>query len=69
MLNAANEVAVEAFLNGVIAFSEIPEIVKSVLDSHTPQETVTLEDILNADRLARDKARELSGSKMVRAKA
>jgi 1-deoxy-D-xylulose-5-phosphate reductoisomerase len=68
-LNAANEVAVEAFLSGVIAFSEIPEIVESVLDSHAPQETVSLEDILKADQLARDKARLLSGSKPVRTQA
>ena len=36
-LNAANEVAVEAFLNNGIAYQEIPQIIESVLDAHSPQ--------------------------------
>ncbi len=64
VLNAANEVAVEAFLNSAIAFSEIPEVVKSVMDAHVPLAAGTLDAILHADRWARDRARELSGGRV-----
>ena len=37
VLNAANEVAVEAFLNSGIAYQEIPQIIESVLDAHSPR--------------------------------
>jgi 1-deoxy-D-xylulose-5-phosphate reductoisomerase len=57
VLNAANEVAVEAFLNNSIAFHEIPQIIESVLDAHTPQEASDLDGILKADTWARAEAR------------
>jgi 1-deoxy-D-xylulose-5-phosphate reductoisomerase len=57
VLNAANEVAVEAFLNGGIAFREIPLIIESVLDAHAPQMAPDLEMVLNADAWARDEAK------------
>jgi 1-deoxy-D-xylulose-5-phosphate reductoisomerase len=57
VLNAANEVAVEAFLNNSIAFHEIPQIIESVLDAHTPQEASDLDGILKADAWAREEAR------------
>jgi 1-deoxy-D-xylulose-5-phosphate reductoisomerase len=62
VLNAANEVAVDAFLNGGIAFQEISQIIESVLDSHLPQTASELENILTADAWARDEARILSHS-------
>jgi 1-deoxy-D-xylulose-5-phosphate reductoisomerase len=52
-LNAANEIAVEAFLNGLIAWGRIAEINETVLnlcDGFVPQ---TVGDIIEADRLAR----------------
>jgi 1-deoxy-D-xylulose-5-phosphate reductoisomerase len=61
-LNAANEVAVEAFLNGEIAFQEIPQIIQSVLNAHTPQDASRLESVLQADAWARREARILSQS-------
>jgi 1-deoxy-D-xylulose-5-phosphate reductoisomerase len=62
VLNAANEVAVDAFLNNGIAFHEIAQVIESVLKSHRPQKATDLEDILTADAWARDEARILSRS-------
>lgn len=56
VLNAANEVAVEAFLNNGIAYQEIPRIIESVLSSHSPQDAEDLETILKADAWAREEA-------------
>jgi 1-deoxy-D-xylulose-5-phosphate reductoisomerase len=57
VLNAANEVAVEAFLNYELAFQEIPVIIEYVLDAHQPQVASDLETILKADAWAREEAR------------
>lgn len=58
-LNAANEVAVEAFLNGGIRFGEIAEIIRATMESHTRRELECLENALEADRWAREKALSL----------
>ena len=58
-MNAANEVAVEAFLNGGIRFTDIAEIIRSTMDVHAAKEIETLEDALEADRWAREKAESL----------
>jgi 1-deoxy-D-xylulose-5-phosphate reductoisomerase len=55
-LNAANEVAVHAFLDGRIAFTDIVSCVRAVVDAHEPQPADELEGVLEADRLARAKA-------------
>ncbi len=52
MLNAANEVAVDAFLNRRIRFTEIASIIDDVLNHEASVPTVCLEDVLAADRLA-----------------
>ena len=52
-LNAANEVAVEAFLARKIAFSDIPATVETVLASHEPGDGLSLEGVLDADADAR----------------
>jgi 1-deoxy-D-xylulose-5-phosphate reductoisomerase len=57
VLNAANEVAVEAFLNNEIAFQEIPVIIEYVLDAHQPQAVTDLEMVLKADAWAREEAK------------
>ncbi|CUU07908.1 1-deoxy-D-xylulose 5-phosphate reductoisomerase [Candidatus Kryptobacter tengchongensis] len=49
VLNAANEVAVEAFLNKKIKFTKIPEIIKRAIDAHKPKFNPELEDILRVD--------------------
>jgi len=59
VLNAANEVAVEAFLSGSLAFTAIPEVIERALHD-VPQEPIRhFSDLFRADALARDRAREL----------
>jgi len=58
-MNAANEIAVEAFLNGGIRFTDIAEIIRNTMDVHTTKDIETLEDALEADRWAREKAESL----------
>ncbi len=58
-MNAANEVAVDAFLNGGIRFVEIAEVIRSTMDAHTHRDITGLEDALEADRWAREKAESL----------
>ena len=56
-MNAANEVAVQAFLDGEIPFTGITEIVSEVVMNHVPKEATAIETILSADRAARAQAR------------
>ena len=56
-LNAANEVAVEAFLAGRIPFDRIPAVLERVLEARPPGPADTLEAVLAADREAREAAR------------
>ena len=59
VLNAANEVAVEAFLSGSLAFTAIPEVIERALHD-VPQEPIRhFSDLFRADALARDRAGEL----------
>ena len=58
VLNAANEVAVPAFLEGRIPFPAIWEMVEAVMSRHSVVEHPTLEAILQADAWARTAARE-----------
>ncbi len=53
VLNAANEAAVEAFLNGRIRFGKIVELVEQALDCIVPQPVEVLENIFDADQHAR----------------
>ncbi|MEW6741640.1 MAG: 1-deoxy-D-xylulose-5-phosphate reductoisomerase [Planctomycetota bacterium] len=56
VLNAANEVAVEAFLAGEIAFNRIAATVEAVLDKMPQRTNPDLETVLEADRKAREEA-------------
>jgi 1-deoxy-D-xylulose-5-phosphate reductoisomerase len=56
VLNAANEVAVEAFLGGRAGFSDIPRIVEAVMGKVTHVESPGLEALLAADAAAREEA-------------
>ena len=49
VLSAADEVAVSAFLNGKIGFTDIHRVVESVVNSHTPTSGESLEELLDAD--------------------
>jgi 1-deoxy-D-xylulose-5-phosphate reductoisomerase len=60
VLNAANEVAVDAFINWKISFPEISETVRQVLESHAVVLHPTLTQILEADAWARVEAARLS---------
>lgn len=53
VLNGANEIAVEKFLNGKISFLQIPELIEQTMDAYTVKYEYTLEDLLEADTWAR----------------
>lgn len=56
LLNAANEVAVASFLAGALGFLQIPALIEAVL-AEVPRGPVSgLEDVLAADRIARERA-------------
>jgi 1-deoxy-D-xylulose-5-phosphate reductoisomerase len=55
-LNAANEIAVQAFLDGRIRLSEIPFILRRVMDAHISNPLSDLETVIEVDRWARDTA-------------
>jgi 1-deoxy-D-xylulose-5-phosphate reductoisomerase len=62
VLNAADEVAVAAFLAGQIPFASIPEIVSRALEALPVHPPAHFEDLFEADRRAREVAGELVGS-------
>jgi 1-deoxy-D-xylulose-5-phosphate reductoisomerase len=59
VLNAANEVAVEAFLEGRIRFREIHRVIDKTMQRHRATRTVDIDEILSVDRWARDHASSL----------
>jgi 1-deoxy-D-xylulose-5-phosphate reductoisomerase len=62
VLNAANEVAVQAFLDRRIGFLGIAGTIRRTMDAHTPAEVATIADALGADAWARAKAGEIADS-------
>ncbi|MGQ0563089.1 MAG: 1-deoxy-D-xylulose-5-phosphate reductoisomerase [Gemmatimonadota bacterium] len=56
--NAANEVAVAAFLASDLPFPAIPEVIDAALQAHQPQPVNSLDVVLEADRQARAAARD-----------
>lgn len=58
VLNAANEVAVEAFASRRIRFPDIPTVVRRVMDRHPVIPHPTLEQIIEADQWARHEAEQ-----------
>jgi 1-deoxy-D-xylulose-5-phosphate reductoisomerase len=58
VLNAANEVAVEAFLKGRIGFDHIPNVVAATMDGHKAIPLREVEDVLEANQWAKEKALE-----------
>ena len=59
VMSAANDVAVERFLNREIPFGGIWKIIEKVMNAHTPRPQSSLEDIMDADARARAQAREI----------
>jgi 1-deoxy-D-xylulose-5-phosphate reductoisomerase len=59
VLNASNEVAVQAFLNKTITFYDIPGVIGEVMAAHDPCAKPDLETILKADSWAREQASKI----------
>lgn len=59
VLSAANEVAVHAFLERRLKFTEISLLIQRTMDEHEVKSVHTVEDILRADSWAREKSRAL----------
>jgi 1-deoxy-D-xylulose-5-phosphate reductoisomerase len=59
-LNAANEIAVECFLEGRIGFTSIPALVEDVMNDVPVTALNSLADVMAQDRLARRRAMELT---------
>lgn len=53
VLNAANEVAVQAFLEDAIGFLDIPRLIRAAMDGHEPKPVTSLDVVMEADRWAR----------------
>jgi len=58
ILNAANEIAVEAFIQKTIKFTEIPRLIEFVLNKSSIKEVSDLNMLIDTDASARDSARE-----------
>ncbi|MEC7640527.1 MAG: 1-deoxy-D-xylulose-5-phosphate reductoisomerase [Nitrospinota bacterium] len=59
VLNAANEVAVQAFLDEVIPFKDIAETIRTAMNNHKYHSIDSLEDVQSADRWARQEVKKL----------
>ena len=62
VLNAANEIAVAAFLDGRLPFTMISEVAATVMERHKAAAHPDLEEIMAADRWARDNAAKIAVS-------
>ena len=58
-MNAANEVAVDAFLHDQLSFVGIPQVIARVMQHHSREELTTVEQALKADLWGLRKAQEL----------
>ena len=54
VMNGANEAAVDLFLHDQIPFYRIPELVREAMDTVDYLPEITVEDVLESDRAARD---------------
>jgi 1-deoxy-D-xylulose-5-phosphate reductoisomerase len=59
ILNAANEVVVNAFLEGSLKFTDIPNLLQRVMEEHDVKGVQTIEDVLRADHWARERTRAI----------
>jgi 1-deoxy-D-xylulose-5-phosphate reductoisomerase len=60
VLNAANEIAVHAFLAGELAFTGIPDVIERTLEAVTPVPVRHFSDLYSADAEARETARQVA---------
>jgi 1-deoxy-D-xylulose-5-phosphate reductoisomerase len=63
VLNAANEVAVQWFLDRRIRFDEIPAVINRALDIHPQREITGIEDVLGVDRQVREQLEPRAASR------
>ena len=61
VLNAANEIAVEAFLDGELSYLGIAKLVERVMEMHVTHAIETIENVMEADEWARRTARDVIG--------
>tara|TARA_Y100001960_G_scaffold306853_1_gene362531 strand:+ start:553 stop:1707 length:1155 start_codon:yes stop_codon:yes gene_type:complete len=59
VLNAANEIAVQAFLDQLIPYKDIAELIRMVMHNHIPATLNELQNILDADQWAREETKKL----------
>ncbi|MFQ6098116.1 MAG: 1-deoxy-D-xylulose-5-phosphate reductoisomerase, partial [Armatimonadota bacterium] len=62
VFNAADEIAVEKFLNGHIRFTDIPKLCEAALQRHSPLSDDDLDNVLSADAWAREFVRRATES-------
>lgn len=58
ILNAANEIAVQSFLDKKISFMEIPQVIESVLNATNVESVESIEQLINIDMQSRKSAQE-----------
>jgi len=63
VLNAANEVLVEKYLNGQISFYDIPATIERIMNLHDPIQNYSLETLLQLDQLTRSKVMSGKGGR------
>ena len=59
ILNATNEVTVNAFLERSLKFPDLPLLIQQVMNEHEVKPVQTIEDILRADQWARGRAKAI----------
>jgi 1-deoxy-D-xylulose-5-phosphate reductoisomerase len=57
VLNAANEIAVEYFLDGKLGFTAIPRVIRETMDAHDVEKVTTLDVVRRVDQWSRECAR------------
>ena len=69
VLNGANEIAVESFLEGKIGFLDIPDLIEKTMEIHQSFPINNIETVMEADRWARNTARRILPSSTRRVEA
>jgi 1-deoxy-D-xylulose-5-phosphate reductoisomerase len=64
-LSAANEVAVQAFLDRRIGFMEIPRVISTTIEAHRTEACSSIEAVIEADRWARSRAEDAISGRRV----
>ena len=62
VLNAANEIAVQKFLDEEISFSSIPRLIEDALGGHVPQHNATFDDIVRIDAETRQRSQQFAAT-------